>query len=28
MLTGLAIGSVALAWLSVHTVYVLRYARL
>jgi uncharacterized membrane protein len=27
-LTALAIGSVALAWLSVHTVYVLRYARL
>jgi uncharacterized membrane protein len=27
-LTGLAIGSVALAWLSVHTVYVMRYARL
>ena len=26
--TGLAIGSVALAWISVHTVYVLRYARL
>jgi uncharacterized membrane protein len=28
LLTGLALGSVALAWLSVHTVYVLRYARL
>jgi uncharacterized membrane protein len=28
LLTGLAMGSVALAWLSVHTVYVLRYARL
>jgi uncharacterized membrane protein len=28
LLTGLAIGSVALAWTSVHTVYVLRYARL
>jgi uncharacterized membrane protein len=28
LLTGLAIGSVALAWVSVHTVYVLRYARL
>src|SRR3954447_8391222 len=28
LLTGLAIGSVALAWLSVHTIYVLRYARL
>jgi uncharacterized membrane protein len=28
LLTALAIGSVALAWLSVHTVYVLRYARL
>jgi uncharacterized membrane protein len=28
LLTALAIGSVALAWTSVHTVYVLRYARL
>jgi uncharacterized membrane protein len=28
LLTALAIGSVALAWMSVHTVYVLRYARL
>ena len=28
LLTALAIGSVALAWGSVHTVYVLRYARL
>ena len=28
LLTALAIASVALAWLSVHTVYVLRYARL
>jgi uncharacterized membrane protein len=28
LLTVLAIGSVALAWLSVHTIYVLRYARL
>jgi uncharacterized membrane protein len=28
LLTVLAIGSVALAWTSVHTVYVLRYARL
>lgn len=28
LLTALVIGSVALAWLSVHTVYVLRYARL
>ena len=28
LLTALAIVSVALAWLSVHTVYVLRYARL
>jgi len=28
LLTALAFGSVALAWLSVHTVYVLRYARL
>jgi uncharacterized membrane protein len=28
LLTAVAIGSVALAWLSVHTVYVLRYARL
>src|SRR3954447_12614693 len=28
LLTALAIGSVGLAWLSVHTVYVLRYARL
>jgi uncharacterized membrane protein len=27
LLTALAIGSVALAWTSVHTVYVLRYAR-
>jgi uncharacterized membrane protein len=27
LLTALAIGSVALAWLSVHTVYLLRYAR-
>src|SRR5437764_12306521 len=28
LLTGLALGSVALAWVSVHTVYLLRYARL
>lgn len=28
LLTALALGSVALAWISVHTVYVLRYARL
>jgi uncharacterized membrane protein len=28
LLTGLAIGSVALAWIAVHTVFVLRYARL
>ena len=28
LLTALAIGSVALAWMAVHTVYVLRYARL
>ena len=28
LLTALAIGSVALAWTAVHTVYVLRYARL
>src|SRR4051794_41092849 len=28
LLTGLALGSVALAWGSVHTVYLLRYARL
>lgn len=28
LLTGLAIGSVALTWLSVHTIYVPRYARL
>jgi uncharacterized membrane protein len=28
LLTALAFGSVALAWISVHTVYVLRYARL
>jgi Protein of unknown function (DUF1345) len=28
LLTVLAFGSVALAWMSVHTVYVLRYARL
>jgi uncharacterized membrane protein len=28
LLTALALASVALAWLSVHTVYVLRYARL
>jgi uncharacterized membrane protein len=28
LLTALAIGSVALAWLSVHTVFLLRYARL
>jgi uncharacterized membrane protein len=28
MLTALAIGSVALAWLAVHTVWLLRYARL
>ncbi|HEY3188327.1 MAG TPA: DUF1345 domain-containing protein [Solirubrobacteraceae bacterium] len=28
LLTALAIGSVALAWTSVHTVFVLRYARL
>jgi uncharacterized membrane protein len=28
LLTGLAVGSVALAWTSVHTVHVLRYARL
>jgi uncharacterized membrane protein len=28
LLTALAIGSVALAWTSVHTVYLLRYARL
>jgi uncharacterized membrane protein len=28
LLSGLAIGSVALAWLSIHTVFVLRYARL
>ena len=27
LLTALAIGSVVLAWLSVHTVYLLRYAR-
>jgi len=27
LLSGLAIGSVALAWASVHTVYLLRYAR-
>jgi uncharacterized membrane protein len=27
LLTGLAIGSVVLAWLSVHTIYLLRYAR-
>jgi uncharacterized membrane protein len=27
LLTALAIGSVALAWMSVHTVYLLRYAR-
>jgi uncharacterized membrane protein len=28
LLTALAIGSIALAWTSVHTVYLLRYARL
>jgi uncharacterized membrane protein len=28
LLTALALGSVALAWLSVHTVFILRYARL
>jgi len=28
LLTALAFGSVALAWISVHTVYILRYARL
>jgi uncharacterized membrane protein len=28
LLTGLAIASVALAWLSVHTVFLLRYARI
>jgi uncharacterized membrane protein len=28
LLTGLVIGSVALSWLSVHTVFLLRYARL
>jgi uncharacterized membrane protein len=28
LLTALALGSVALAWVSVHTVYLLRYARL
>jgi uncharacterized membrane protein len=28
LLTALAVGSVALAWTSVHTVHVLRYARL
>ncbi len=28
LLTAFAIGSVALAWLSVHTVYLLRYARI
>jgi uncharacterized membrane protein len=28
LLTGLAIGSVALAWTAVHTVFILRYARL
>jgi uncharacterized membrane protein len=28
LLTALALGSVALAWMSVHTVYILRYARL
>ena len=28
LLTALALGSVALAWMSVHTVFVLRYARL
>jgi len=28
LLTALAIGSVALAWISVHTVYLLRYARM
>ena len=28
LLTALAIGSVALAWLSVHTVFLLRYARI
>jgi uncharacterized membrane protein len=28
LLTGLALASVALAWLAVHTVYALRYARL
>jgi uncharacterized membrane protein len=28
LMTGLAIGSVALAWLSVHTVFLLRYARI
>jgi uncharacterized membrane protein len=28
LLTALTIGSIAVAWLSVHTVYVLRYARL
>jgi uncharacterized membrane protein len=28
LLTALALGSVALAWISVHTVFVLRYARL
>src|SRR4051812_46785489 len=28
LLTALALGSVALAWISVHTVFILRYARL
>jgi uncharacterized membrane protein len=28
LLTALALGSVALAWLSVHTVFILRYARI
>ena len=28
LMTALALGSVALAWMSVHTVYLLRYARL
>ena len=28
LLSALAIGSVALAWTSIHTVFVLRYARL
>ena len=28
LLSGLAIASVALAWISIHTVFVLRYARL